>query len=167
MDLLLSGVRFPENLSKITINDKSWILANICLVNVVFKERHWWLWLGHSLQWDSGFFQTELRESTASDTVTQLNNQLGIYTAWKIKNSQIFCHTTERPAFSLGIGDFVAVDHLGNFDINDTIIQKVNKFHSHVFFISVFLETRWSSLKSISLFLLLSFSTQKLGLVSC
>ena len=134
MDLLLSGVRFPENLSKITINDKSWILANICLVNVVFKERHWWLWLGHSLQWDSGFFQTELRESTASDTVTQLNNQLGIYTAWKIKNSQIFCHTTERPAFSLGIGDFVAVDHLGNFDINDTIIQKVNKFHSHVFF---------------------------------
>ena len=79
----------------------------------------------------------------------------------------MFCHTTERPAFSLGIGDFVAVDHLGNFDINDTIIQKVNKFHSHVFFISVFLETRWSSLKSISLFLLLSFSTQKLGLVSC
>ena len=46
----------------------------------------------------------------------------------------MFCHTTERPAFSLGIGDFVAVDHLGNFDINDTIIQKVNKFHSHVFF---------------------------------
>ena len=45
----------------------------------------------------------------------------------------MFCHTTERPAFSLGIGDFVAVDHLGNFDINDTIIQKVNKFHSHVF----------------------------------
>ena len=85
MDLLLSGVRFPENLSKITINDKSWILANICLVNVVFKERHWWLWLGHSLQWDSGCFQTELRESTVSDTVTQLNNQLGIYTVWKIK----------------------------------------------------------------------------------
>ena len=40
-------------------------------------------------------------------------------------NFQLFCHTTERPAFSLGIGDFVAVDHLGNFDINDTIIQKV------------------------------------------
>jgi len=46
---------------------------------------------------------------------------------WDIAYSgiQIFCHTTERPAFTLGIGDFVAVDHLGNFDINDTIIQKV------------------------------------------
>ena len=44
---------------------------------------------------------------------------------WQLNGFQILCHTTERPAFSLGIGDFVAVDHLGNFDINDTIIQKV------------------------------------------
>ena len=52
---------------------------------------------------------------------------------WQLNGFQIFCHTTERPAFSLGIGDFVAVDHLGNFDINDTIIQKVGRVSFNLF----------------------------------
>ena len=38
---------------------------------------------------------------------------------------QLFCHTSERPAFQLGRGEFSAEDHLGNFQLNDTILQKV------------------------------------------
>jgi hypothetical protein len=38
---------------------------------------------------------------------------------------QFFCHNAERPSFYIGKGDFIAVDHLGNFDINDTITEKV------------------------------------------
>jgi len=38
---------------------------------------------------------------------------------------QFFCHNAERPSFYMGKGDFIAVDHLGNFDINDTITEKV------------------------------------------
>lgn len=38
---------------------------------------------------------------------------------------QFFCHNADRPSFYIGKGEFVAVDHLGNFDINDTIIEMV------------------------------------------
>merc|ERR1711892_914112 len=41
-------------------------------------------------------------------------------------NTRLFCHTNDRPAFSMGKGVFEAVDHLGNFDINDTILEKVD-----------------------------------------
>ena len=47
---------------------------------------------------------------------------------------QFFCHNAERPAFYIGKGDFVAIDHLGNFDINDTITEKVNFILVHFSF---------------------------------
>ena len=42
---------------------------------------------------------------------------------------QFFCHNSERPSFYIGKGDFIAIDHLGNFDLNDTIIEKVIFFY--------------------------------------
>ena len=38
-----------------------------------------------------------------------------------------FCHNSERPSFYIGKGDFIAIDHLGNFDLNDTITEKVER----------------------------------------
>jgi len=53
---------------------------------------------------------------------------------------QFFCHNAERPAFYIGKGDFVAIDHLGNFDINDTITEKVplNEFNFDLPAIEIF-----------------------------
>merc|ERR1719431_1690971 len=42
------------------------------------------------------------------------------------KDIILFCHTEQRPAFSMGSGEFQAADHLGNFDLNDTILKKVD-----------------------------------------
>ena len=38
---------------------------------------------------------------------------------------QFFCHTKERPSFFIGKGNFDAVYYVGNYDLNDTIDEKV------------------------------------------
>ena len=41
---------------------------------------------------------------------------------------QFFCHTAENPSFQIGKGEFDAVYYTGNYDINDTITEKVTYF---------------------------------------
>ena len=40
-------------------------------------------------------------------------------------NITLICHRFDRPAVRLGVGAFNAVDHLGNFDLNDTVLETV------------------------------------------
>ena len=41
---------------------------------------------------------------------------------------QFFCHSADRPAFFMGKGEFEAIYYTGNYDINDTIVEKVIEY---------------------------------------
>ena len=53
-------------------------------------------------------------------------NSKCIFTEIVYHDIQFVCHTAERPSFYIGKGVFDAVYYVGNYDINDTIIEKVN-----------------------------------------
>ena len=43
---------------------------------------------------------------------------------------QFFCHSADRPAFFMGKGEFEAIYYTGNYDINDTIVEKVIEYEA-------------------------------------